>query len=73
MLMLMSVAVMLAFLNYHNTGSVQRGYFRFALDVIPIWLVVIAPYACERRRLGWTLACLGWSALYFHILCMWGA
>ncbi len=69
-LMLSSFLVILAFLCYHNTGSVQHGLYRFALDFVPVWLVVIAPYLLETARRRWaTIACLGYSALYFHVLC----
>ncbi|MFH1416837.1 MAG: hypothetical protein ABII12_00920 [Planctomycetota bacterium] len=69
-LMLASLIVVLGFLSYHNTGSLQRGQFRFAMDVIPIWLMVIGPYVIDGRRRWITLACLGFSALYFHVLCL---
>lgn len=68
-LVLCSIAVMLLTLMYHLTGSVQRGMYRYAMDYAPIWLVVIAPWLAERRHRGVLLACLAWSALYFHLLC----
>lgn len=68
-LMLASLVVMFGFLCYHNTGSLQRGFHRFSMDVVPIWLIVIAPYAVSRRALPLTLACLAYSTLYFHFLC----
>jgi hypothetical protein len=68
-LMLASLAVILGLLCYHNTGSVQRGFYRFALDFVPIWLVVIAPGLCAGWRRWALLACLAYSALYFNILC----
>ncbi len=68
-LMLSSLAVIGIFLCYHTTGSVQRDFYRFALDFIPVWLMVIAPYLMHGRRVWVTLGCLAYSALYFHILC----
>lgn len=68
-LMLASLAVIFGFLCYHNTGSVQRGFFRFALDFAPVWLMVFAPYLMHGRRRWIALACLAYSALYFHVLC----
>lgn len=68
-LMLASFVVVFGFLCYHNTGSLQRGFHRFSMDVVPIWLIVIAPYAVTRRALPFTLACLAYSTLYFHFLC----
>ena len=68
-LMLSSLAVILGFLCYHTTGSVQRGFYRFALDFVPVWLIVIAPYVVRGRRRWITLGCLAYSALYFHLLC----
>lgn len=67
-LMLASLPVILVFLMYHNPGTPQIGYFRFALDFLPVWLVVLAPWAVEGRRRTATLACLTWSAWYFHLL-----
>lgn len=66
--MLCSFGVILAFLSYHNTGSVQRGFYRFALDFIPVWLAVIGQFLFSARRVWITAACLGWSGLYFHLL-----
>lgn len=68
-LMLSSLAVIFCFLCYHTTGSVQRGFHRFSLDFIPVWLVVIAPYVIQGRRRWITLGCLAYSALYFHVMC----
>lgn len=67
-LMLCSFAVMLALLCYHNTGSVQRGFHRFAMDFVPIWLAVIAPELFNGRRTWITLGLLAYSALYFHLI-----
>ena len=44
------------------------GYYRFALDWLPVWLMAIAPWAVERWRRYFTLGCLAWSGLYFNIL-----
>ena len=68
-LMLSSLLVIFGFLCYHNTGSVQHGFYRFALDFVPVWLMVIAPYVADPRRRWITVGCLAYSALYFHVLC----
>ncbi len=68
-LMLASVVVTIAFLSYHNTGSVQHGMFRFALDAMPIWIACIAADAVSTRQRWFFLACLGWGALFNHLLC----
>ena len=44
------------------------GYFPYALDFLPVWLVVIAPWAVEGWRRWFTLGCLAYSALYFNVL-----
>lgn len=72
-LMLSSVAVVFCLLCYHTSGSVQHGFYRFALDYAPVWLVVIAPYVSHGRRRWITIGCLAYSALYFHVLCATGA
>ena len=68
-LMLASFAVMLGLMGYHTTGAVGAGYYRYSLDFIPIWLLVIAP-DLPQGRYGppLTLACLAYSALYFDII-----
>lgn len=68
-LMLSTLPVLFALLCYHNTGFVQDGYNRFALDFIPIWFVAIAGFTSGGRgnwRTWLTLACTAWSLLYFQ-------
>jgi hypothetical protein len=68
-LMLSSLLVIAVLLMYHFPGGEKIGYFRYALDWLPVWLVVIAPWAIEGWRRYFTLGCLAWSAIYFHIIC----
>ena len=67
-LMLSSLPVIGAFLAYHGRGAMTVGYFTYALDFLPVWLVVIAPWAVEGWRRWFTLGCLAYSALYFNVL-----
>ena len=67
-LMLATLPVIAVFMCYHTTGADRAGYYRYALDFIPIWLMVIAPYTSSRRGHPLTLACLGYSALYFNLI-----
>ncbi|HVP13109.1 MAG TPA: hypothetical protein VMV94_18180 [Phycisphaerae bacterium] len=67
-LMLASFLVMIAVMGYHTTGAQRAGFYRYSLDFIPIWLVVIAPYITTRRYIPFTLACLAYSTLYFNII-----
>lgn len=67
-LMLGTLPVILGLMGYHTTGANQAGYYRYALDFIPIWLVVVAPYICEGRWKWITPACLAYSALYFRLV-----
>ncbi len=67
-LMAASLCVIAATLMYHNVGTVQVGFFRFALDFVPIWLLVAAPWAVVGWRRPAILGCLAWSALYFNML-----
>jgi hypothetical protein len=67
-LMLGTLPVIAGLMCYHTTGSGESGYYRYSLDFIPLWLVVIAPYTEGRRGVVLTLACLAYSALYFNIL-----
>ncbi|HVP10873.1 MAG TPA: hypothetical protein VMV94_06740 [Phycisphaerae bacterium] len=67
-LMFSSLLVIAALLMYHATGGEKVGYYRFALDWLPVWLMALAPWAIERWRRYFTLGCLAWSGLYFNIL-----
>ncbi|MEK6644533.1 MAG: hypothetical protein AABZ08_11555 [Planctomycetota bacterium] len=67
-LMLCSFAVMGMLLMYHNTGWRQPGYYRFALDFIPIWFAVLAPYAWSRRGFVFVVLCTVWSVWYFRFI-----
>ncbi|MBK8270801.1 MAG: hypothetical protein IPK83_21840 [Planctomycetes bacterium] len=66
--MLATIPVIIGMWGYHTTESQQAGHYRYALDFIPIWFAVIAPYVTSRNAAPWTLGCLAWSALYFHTL-----
>ena len=70
-LMLCSIPIVCGHLLYHNTGFVQHGYYRFALDYLPVWLVVATPWLTTGWRRWATLACIGWSLSYFALLRHW--
>jgi hypothetical protein len=72
-LMLASVAALAGHALYHNTGYVQYGYYRFALDVVPVWLIVAAPWLVTGWRLRLTVTCTFWSLIYFAMLSWWPA
>ncbi|OWY71542.1 hypothetical protein B7486_07595 [cyanobacterium TDX16] len=67
-LVLGSLPVIAGLLLYHVTGSNDAGHFRYALDFIPVWFIVIAPFTLSPRGKRWTLACLAFSATYFSLL-----
>lgn len=67
-LVLGSLPVIAGLLLYHVTGSNDAGHFRYALDFIPVWFIVIAPFTLTPRGKRWTLACLAFSATYFSLL-----
>lgn len=66
--MLSTFLVIVPLLLYHNTGYVQQGYFRYALDFLPVWLIVIAPRAWGGWRTAFTLGAAAWSCVYFSLL-----
>jgi hypothetical protein len=70
-LMLCSLPIVLGHLCYHNTGYVQTGYYRFALDYLPVWLVVAAPWLSSRWRRWATPLCIVWSLAYFAMVRHW--
>lgn len=70
-LMFCSLPVVLGLLLYHGTGFRQPGYYRFALDFVPVWLVVAAPaLACGWRRWA-AVVCVTWGVSYFALLDRW--
>lgn len=66
--MMSTLFVIAPLLCYHNTGYVQQGYFRYALDFLPVWLVIIAPRAWGGWRSAFTLGAAAWSCVYFSLL-----
>ncbi|MFQ5424400.1 MAG: hypothetical protein ACE5F9_10525 [Phycisphaerae bacterium] len=68
LLVLASAVVIGTFLMYHATGAQNKGYFIYALDFLPVWLVIIAPWTLRGRHRQVTLACLAWSVLYFQMI-----
>lgn len=67
-LMLATLPVVIGVCGYHTTEAWELGFYRYALDFIPIWLAVIAPYVSGPRAAPWTLGCFAASALYYHYL-----
>lgn len=68
LLMAGSLAVMLTVSCYCTTSVMSAGYYRYALDFIPIWLLIIAPHVLGSSGRVWTLLALVWSAVYFNLL-----
>lgn len=67
-LMIATIPIIFGLLCYHTTGANGAGHYRYALDFVPIWLLVIAPYLISRSALPWTLAATAYGALYFSLL-----
>jgi hypothetical protein len=74
LLALATGCVLLPSLLYHNTGSAQFGY-RFALDALPFWFILVARAARRRRFLplaalvGWCILINAWGTQWFmHFL-----
>lgn len=67
-LLLSTLPVIAGLMCYHTTGSQGAGYYRYALDFIPIWLMVMAPHVISQRAAPLTIACLAYSALYHALL-----
>lgn len=65
-LMLASLAVLLGLLCYHSPGFMQVGYNRFALDFVPVWLLLVARDSRGGRRTWCTLCAAAWGLLYFQ-------
>lgn len=74
-LMLPRFGVIAAPLCFHNTGDIQPGYYRYALDFVPIWLIVVASRVGDGPvRQRWTIAALARSMTYFNVvtrMCAW--
>lgn len=67
-LMLASFAVLLGVAGYHNTSAQNSGCYRYALDFLPIWFAVAAPYLTGPRARDWALLAMTWSVAYFLVL-----
>lgn len=70
-LMLATIPIMIGLAMYHSPGYMEHGYNRFALDFLPIWLLVVAPYSIggkNRWRTWLTLAFAAWGVLYFNLI-----
>ena len=67
-LMLCTLPIVAALLCYHGTGLTQPGYYRFALDFIPVWLVVGAGWMTARWRRWATVGCVAWSVVHFAVV-----
>jgi len=67
-LMVSTLPVITGLWCYHTTGSHDSGHYRYALDFIPLWLMVIAPYLQSPRGRPLTLLSLAYGALYFSIV-----
>jgi hypothetical protein len=73
-LMIATLPIIAGHALYHGMGFPESGYFRFALDFIPVWMVVTAPWMLKPRigpgswRIWLSLACITWSVLYFNAI-----
>ena len=63
-----TIPVMLGLLCYHSPGFLELGYNRFALDFLPIWLLVSAPFTHGGRRTWISVVLTAWSLLYFQAI-----
>jgi len=66
--MLATLPILVGHLCYHSPGWLAQGYNRFAMDFLPVWLVVAAPWTRGGWRTWFTLACTAWSVWYFSQL-----
>jgi hypothetical protein len=67
-LMLTTILVAAADVCYHTTGSTDAGYYRYALDYLPVWLLVISKHLRQPAAREWVLLAIAYSCLYFRIL-----
>lgn len=66
--MLGTLPVIFGLMCYHTTGA-EAGYYRYALDFLPVWWLVALPFAgrsaIERR---WLVAAAIWGVMYVQWL-----
>jgi|CXWL01.1.fsa_nt_gi hypothetical protein len=67
-LMLTTLVIVFVDLCYHTTGSQDSGYFRYALDYIPIWLLVMAKCLDRPSQRYCLMLGIAYSCLYFDVL-----
>lgn len=63
-LMLCTLPIIFGHLCYHSPGWQASGFNRFALDYLPVWLVVIAPWTRQGWKTWFTLFATAWSVWY---------
>jgi len=67
-LMAATLPVIIGLWMYHTTGS-EAGFYRYALDFLPIWWLVVAPFtewAPIARR--WSIVAIAYSLIYYGVL-----
>lgn len=62
------IAVFCLLMLWHATGEVQRGYNRYSLNYLALFLAAIVPACIAGRRRWITLGMIAWSLVYFQIL-----
>ena len=68
-LLLVSVVVIYAaLLFWHGTGAHQRGYNRYALDYVPVLVVLVAASCVTGWRRWVSVVLIAWSVVYFRWL-----
>ena len=67
-LMLTTLVIAFADMCYHTTGSQDAGYYRYALDYIPIWLLVMAKCLDRPSERYCVMLGIAYSCLYFNVL-----
>ena len=62
-------AIFVALLLWHGTGSVQKGYHRYAMDFVPGLFFLLVPGCLATRHRRWlTVLAVSWSIFYFAVL-----
>lgn len=67
-LLISTIPIIVAHLLYHGPVIGQPGMYRYSLDFVLMWLIVVAPETTKGRRQGFALLSMGWSVLYFYTI-----
>lgn len=66
--MLTTLLVIFVLMMYHGPVIGQAGCYRYSLDFVVAWLVIVAPWTDGSRRRWVSIPGMMWSVFYFYMI-----